>query len=64
MLQRALQQITAGARLQRRKYIRLVAEDADDEDVAVRVPAGRKAHDLQTGDVGQPEVDEQDIGRT
>ena len=63
MLQRALQQIAACARLQRREHVRLIAEDADDEDVAVRMPAGRETRHIETGDVGQPEIDEQDIGR-
>src|SRR5206468_5758462 len=44
--------------LERGEHIRLVAENADHENVAIRVARGHEARHLETGNIGQPEVDQ------
>src|SRR6185312_10310276 len=54
-----LEQVAAGACLDRRHDLELVAEHGDDHDHDGRPAPGRFANDVETVAVGQAEIDEQ-----
>lgn len=57
-----LEQIAAGARFDGGHHMGLVSEDADDEDLALRVQPDRAFNDFGARAIGQAQVGQHDVG--